>query len=392
MLVGMVRWCKGYVAFTAFGKFPERLLNLAAVRGIRLWQPSPLADGLQGYMSLSDYRRIRPLAKKARVRCRVKKRRGLPFLLRRYRGRGGLLFGAALGAILLIVLSQFLWSYRIIGAEHLSESRIRDALAAHGVTVGSYRGHLDVEPIERALLSELDNITWVSINLLGCTADVEVHEKAQKPDIQSLEPCNIKAAADGVITRINIREGFVAVKEGSGVAKGELLISGLNPTKQGGVRYMHADADVYADVISHRELKIPKRFDYDSLSENKTERRRLRLLWIEMPFSLSFTRYDHSAMSVREENLTLNGTALPLGVRTETAWQLCRHEAVTDETTAREIFRNAELLYEVFSRSDSRPVRRDLTVSEEDDSFVCAFDCLFNENIAETVEFTVTEE
>ena len=374
MLVGVVRWFRGYVGFTAKGRFPE------------------VEGGVSGIMSVSDYRRVRPLARKARVRMRVTKRRGLPFAVRKYRGRLGLFVGAALGAVLIAVLSQFLWSYRILGADSMSEQQIRRVLAENGISVGTYLGNLDVEPIERHILRDLDGITWVSVNIMGCTADVEVRQKAQKPEIQSMEPCNIVASADGVITKLKVREGFAAVKEGSGVAKGELIVSGFNPTKQGGVRYMHADADIYADVISNRELKIPKQYDYYSLTENKIDRTRLRFLWFELPASLSFGSCLYRTVTVRDNSLVLNGTVLPVGTSVETSHELEQKHAATDKAAAREIFRNDELLYEAFSRPDSRPVSRSLTVSESKDGFSCEFNCVFNENIAETAEFSVTED
>ncbi len=372
MLVGVVRWFRGYVGFTAKGRFPERLLNLAAVRGVNIADPRPVEGGVSGIMSVSDYRRVRPLARKARVRMRVTKRRGLPFAVRKYRGRLGLFVGAALGAVLIAVLSQFLWSYRILGADSMSEQQIRRVLAENGISVGTYLGNLDVEPIERHILRDLDGITWVSVNIMGCTADVEVRQKAQKPEIQSMEPCNIVASADGVITKLKVREGFAAV--------------------QGGVRYMHADADIYADVISNRELKIPKQYDCYSLTENKIDRTRLRFLWFELPASLSFGSCLYRTVTVRDNSLVLNGTVLPVGTSVETSHELEQKHAATDKAAAREIFRNDELLYEAFSRPDSRPVSRSLTVSESKDGFSCEFNCVFNENIAETAEFSVTED
>ena len=391
MLVGVVRWFRGYVGFTAKGRFPERLLNLAAVRGVNIADPRPVEGGVSGIMSVSDYRRVRPLARKARVRMRVTKRRGLPFAVRKYRGRLGLFVGAALGAVLIAVLSQFLWSYRILGADSMSEQQIRRVLAENGISIGTYLDNLDVEPIERHILRDLDGITWVSVNIMGCTADVEVRQKAQKPEIQSMEPCNIVASADGVITKLKVREGFATVKEGSGVAKGELIVSGFNPTKQGGVRYMHADADIYADVISERELKIPCQSSYISISENKTERSRLKLFHREFPVSLSFFGCENAAYSEREQTLCLDDTLLPLSVRTETEYALAESTVSLNTEQAQEIFRNAELLYEVFERPAGAVKQRRLTVSEEDGAYVCHFSCVFNENIAEPVEFSVTE-
>ena len=155
---------------------------------------------------------------------------------------------------------------------------------------------------------------------------------------------------------------------------------------------MHADADIYADVISNRELKMPKQYDYYSLAENKIDRTRLRFLWFELPASLSFGSCLYRTVTVRDNSLVLNGTVLPVGTSVETSHELEQKHAATDKAAAREIFRNDELLYEAFSRPDSRPVSRSLTVSESKDGFSCEFNCVFNENIAETAEFSVTED
>ncbi|MER2080330.1 MAG: sporulation protein YqfD [Ruminococcus sp.] len=391
MLVSVVRFCKGYVDFTARGRSPERLLNLTAVRGISLWNPKPVEGGVCGSMYASDYRRIRPLAARAGVAARVERRHGLPFIVNRYKGRLGLPVGAVLGAVLIVFLSQFLWSLRIVGADNISERKIRDCLADNGITVGTRKSAVDVDKTERGMLLELDDIRWLSVNLLGCTADIEVREKAKKPDVMSLEPCNIKAKEDGVITSVKARGGFSEVKVGSGVVKGDLLVSGVKMTKLNTPSYLHADADVYADVYSERELKIPKQYDYYSLSENTAERKRMRLFGLELPVTFSFAAYDDAVFTLREESLCVNDTLLPLSLLTETERGLSRHEAAPDREQAKTVFRNAELLYEAFSRPEGTVKRRDLTVTEDEEGFSCHFSCVFNENIAEEAEFSVTE-
>ena len=163
MLVSILRYIKGYVRFQATGNSPERLLNLAAARGIPLWEPQPTEGGLSACMSARDYRAIRPLTKRARVKTRVTDRRGLPFVLRKCRGRAGLFAGAVAGAILLVVLSQFLWSYEIVGANHVSEQAIRYvgmtyALGFFGILRRWIRGSMKVDSHKIVLHYEM---TWL---------------------------------------------------------------------------------------------------------------------------------------------------------------------------------------------------------------------------------------
>ena len=111
-----------------------------------------------------------------------------------------------------------------------------------------------------------------------------------------------------------------------------------------------------------------------------------------MPLSLSFGSFDHRAVTVRDRSLVLNGTVLPVGTSVETTRELEMCRAATNEASASEIFRNAELLYEAFSKPDSRPVSRKFVVNEDENGYSCEFNCVFNENIAQTAEFSVTED
>ena len=54
MLVSILRYIKGYVRFTATGSSPERLLNLAAARGVPLWNPQPSEDGISAGMLVAE--------------------------------------------------------------------------------------------------------------------------------------------------------------------------------------------------------------------------------------------------------------------------------------------------------------------------------------------------
>lgn len=89
MLMNIFRFIKGSVDFEGKGKFPERFLNLTVRSGINLWNARPVERGLRGSMTAADYRKIRPTARKAGVRLRVTKKRGLPFIAAKYRYRKG---------------------------------------------------------------------------------------------------------------------------------------------------------------------------------------------------------------------------------------------------------------------------------------------------------------
>ena len=391
MLLGIIRFIKGTVSFRAQGRSPERLLNLTAQRGVLLWNVRPSPQGLEGEMAARDYRRIRPLARKAAVRTTILKKSGFPFLAAAYCGRAGLAVGAALGAALLVFLSQFLWTIDVVGQEHVSEARLRTLLAESGVKTGALCRGVDAGQVKRDILLKVEDISWLSVNIVGCHANVEIKEKTRKPENDGDTPCNLKAKEDGVITKITVGEGVTEVKKGSGVAKGDLLVSGVSAAREGTVRYLHAEGEIMADVISEKEFKLPKEDDYISLTENKAERRQLGFLIFRFPCTLSFRFFASAARTEEADWLTADKTALPLGFVTETLHELKTERVTRDEANARAVFNRAALLEELFAKGEGRRVSKELTVAENDGAFTGRVRWVFNENIAESVDFSVEE-
>ena len=392
MLLKFFRYIKGYVAFTASGKFPERFLNAAAVNKLNLWDAYPSKGKITAKMAASDYKRARPIAKRAGLKLKINYKRGIPFFVKKHSSRIGLPIGALLGTVLLIVLSQFIWTVDITGAKTVSDSRIREVLAENGVYPGAFKWTIDVLDSQRAVQMELDELSWVSINNLGCKSTADVREKAKKSEApKSQSPCNIKADSDGVITKIIAENGFSAVEEGSGVKQGDLLVSGVLPTGQDSIRFVRAEAEVYADVNSKLELKIPKQYYYYSVNENKTDRNELNFLWLSIPANLNFTAYPQSVSTGNRVNLNVNGNALPLGITTQSTRELHNTAVTLNREKAQQTFEKAMLLYEAFENPSATVKNREIKITEDETSFSLICGYTFNRNIAQSVEFNVTE-
>lgn len=392
MLLEIIRFFRGNVDFTASGKFPERFINITAKNGVNIWNPVPAKNAISASMYLSDYKKIRTLAKKSRVKTKITAKHGMPFIVNRYKARTGLFAGAVFGIILCIFLSNFIWSVKISGTEEISNTYLESLLSDNGISVGVWKNNLDVDQIERNIQRKCGDVRWMSINITGSLVTVEVKETYKKPKLDtSKNPCNVKAVKDGVITRIQAYNGKPVVTKGSGVVNGQVLVSGLDETKQGDMRYLRANAKVFADITEQRTLSIPKKITYSTATDNYVDRKNLKFLWIDFPCNLAFESYENSVSTVHGENLFINDVVLPVGFKIQTDRELVTEDYTISKSSAQEIVKTDCILYEIFAKSESTVISRNTSVKENKSGYNFTADYIFNENIACQVDFDVTE-
>ena len=97
------------VEFTARSGSTEALLTAAARAGVHLYGVTALPGGFCGHCAARQYPRLAALARRYRVRLRVRKKQGLYFRVRPLLRRAGLWAGLAVFLPLLLWTQQFVW-------------------------------------------------------------------------------------------------------------------------------------------------------------------------------------------------------------------------------------------------------------------------------------------
>ncbi len=265
MVRNFSRWYAGYVRIRIVGYSIERFLNLCCANRLEIWNLKSKKDGSHGCISVKDFRKLRPLARKAGVRVRIEGRVGYPFVLYRNRRRKGLVLGFAGFFVLLYVLSLFVWNISFEGNYHFTRDTLLGYLEETGIRYGMPKSQISCEALEEGIRSQFPEITWVSASVSGTRLLVKIKENEALSAIPERDdaPCDVVAGKAGVITKMVVRQGKAQVSVGQTVEQGQLLVaSALQVMNDSGevvrTAYVHADGDIYATTRYQYQERVPK--------------------------------------------------------------------------------------------------------------------------------------
>ncbi|MCH5273467.1 MAG: sporulation protein YqfD [Lachnospiraceae bacterium] len=222
----------GMVFVELRGRSPERFFNVCRSRKIPLYDVgSHVTEHGTVYvakMKLRDYFRIRAIAKKSHCIPYIRKRIGLPFLLKKYRSRVVFFAGGVYCLWLMWLLSRFVWDISVTGGFVHTEEEMLSYLKENSVVCGMRRENVDCTDIERQLRIDYPDIGWVSAELRGTKLFLRIAETDMPPlRKEETAPVHLAATADGIVKSLVCRSGTPVVKVGDVVKKGDILVSGV---------------------------------------------------------------------------------------------------------------------------------------------------------------------
>ncbi len=186
----------------------------------------------------------------AGIPYRAERYRGLPAVLRIAAGRPGAIVGAALFFACAFFSSRIVWDIRVSGNEKMSGAEIEEMLSSAGFTYGTYLPAVDFDALNSRVMAENADIAWISVNMRGTVAEVLVRE-AKHGERTRRDPgtyANLVAREDGRIREFRVDGGAPAASPGDVVRKGTLLVSGVIPLREGGIRYSYPSGEILAEV------------------------------------------------------------------------------------------------------------------------------------------------
>ena len=254
-----VNYLRGQVLVRVESAFPERVLNLCAARDLAFWDLQWESEtAFTCRLSRADFRELRRAAGKLECSVTPLRRSGAPYTLRRLLSRPALAAGAVAVGLWLVLGSFFIWEFTIEGNETLPDEVILRALEEQGVGIGSFGLSLDGEDLRNRILLELPELVWLTVNVSGCRASVQVRERVPVPEtVDRKALSNLVARRAGLVLEIHAFSGVKCVVEGMSVEEGQILISGVEDTENFGARTTAGLGEVKGRTWHTLTAKLP---------------------------------------------------------------------------------------------------------------------------------------
>lgn len=253
---------KGCYTLKAEGKFPERILNFASTSGIYIQNVRRRdSDTLTFTVSRKGAKKL--------LECNIEglevsifAKFGIPFFLQKHKKRGLLFTLPIIVAIAVIIFSQFIWRVEITGGDKVLRSQVQKVIEKNGIRFGSLKYKIDQYNIKRKAIMELDDLSWMWVDIRGTTAKVKVQKRTLRPQVNEIhEPSDVIAMHSGIIEKMQTFCGQPLFKEGMTVEKGQVLITGVFKSENENipVYYHHASGNVILKVYEKKTVVIPKK-------------------------------------------------------------------------------------------------------------------------------------
>jgi similar to stage IV sporulation protein len=351
LLDRIVNRLQGEVRVRVTSGFPERVLNLCGARGLTFWDvcwvsPTEFACS----MTRRDYRALRQAAGRLDCTLTAERRTGAPYFLARFRRRYVLVGGAMFCAVALLFGSFFIWDFQIEGNSSVTDEAILRCLERNGVRLGTFGFAINSEDLRNHALLEMPELVWITVNVSGCQAQVQVRERLPSPErVDRRTPQNVVARRAGVVLKITALSGQRRVLAGTTVEQGQLLISGVEDADPFGARLKAGMGTVTARTWY--TLTVPVPLTEGRKAYTGEEKQGWSLIFgthrIKLYGSSSYSLADCDKIISRKQ-LRLFGIALPLTVERET-WRFFAQE--TAELTPQTAQKRGEALLTAYLHS-----------------------------------------
>lgn len=290
----LLKYILGYVRITVEGYYIERFINICTTNKILIWNLKR-EKGVKLHLNIGiqDFYRAIKVAKKLKCKIKIEKKRGIPFLLNKYRKRKIFVLSLIIIMIALYSSSNYIWNIEIQIEGNLKLENLEEDIKQAGLETGKKKSQINTQEIVNKIRLERDDLSWIGISLEGTNAIVKVVKAKEAPDIiDETEYCNIVAKKGGTITQIIAQNGTAQVNLGDTVEEGQILIQGTMEGKYTGIRYVHSLGEVKAIVQYTKTEQFPLKEEQNIKTGNQEVKYRINFNNFQINFYKTLSKFE----------------------------------------------------------------------------------------------------
>ena len=290
----LLKYILGYVRITVEGYYIERFINICTTSKILIWNLKR-EKGVRLYLNIGikDFFEAVKIAKKLKCKVKIIQKRGIPFLLRKYKKRKMFVITLLVVTILIGISTKYVWNINIQIDSNMEMTGIEEDVKKAGLNVGMKKEKINVQEIANKIRLKRNDISWIGIELKGTNAIVRVVKAKEAPEIvDEKEYSNIIAKKSGVITKIIAQNGTAMVNIGDEVEENQILIAGQMEGKYTGIRNVHSLGEVEAIVKYSKTEKIPLKTIEKVATGKKETKYKLKISNFQINFYKTLSKFE----------------------------------------------------------------------------------------------------
>ena len=343
MLNKLLRFFAGNCRFSAENGLVERLLNHCAEEKILLWKLEKTPEGFRASCLKRNYPAVLELGRRVNVEVGLVEEKGLPQLIARYRFRVGILAGILFLLGFLLVSQYFVWDIQVVGNSAVRTEVILEELSELGVERFAFIPELDFLRKRDEALLQIPQLAWM-----------------YPPKLDTEEPCDIVASRTGQIHYMEVYNGTEVRKVNDTVIQGDVLVSGIQVTKNGNTAQVHSSAKIIAEVQFEKTLSLDLA-QYSKVYTGKEKTRYyLELFSLRIPLYLAAPVEGEYDLSASLNLLRLFGKEFPIGIGSLHYRFYEKQSGELSLEEGRKILREQFAQYEALELADTAILGRDI--------------------------------
>lgn len=277
---------KGYVNVFVEGFYIEKVINVCKKNNIELINLDRKSNTIiYTCINVKNFKAFSKIVKKNKCRIKIMKKKGMPFLIKKYRKRKIFFCTLFILCIIIISMSRFVWNIEILCEDDILQEYVLNIIKDEGLDIGKLKKKINLNQIINRIRLERNEISWVGIKMCGTNVIIEIKETDVKPEIvKEDEYCNIIAKKDAVVERIYAQNGVPKAKQGDVVKEGDILINGMIEGKYTEPRNVHSIGEIIGKVW----YKERARFYYKQVKKIQTGKKEVKYALKVNNFKINF--------------------------------------------------------------------------------------------------------